>query len=104
MANIYEGDFTYLRDEMDIHPLAELFEECLAAMKQYSSPWWFELKGNPAELAAKQIHEPALLIHMNTFKKGVEKVIGRKLGEGELTYNNHALKQEFDEKYQAMKA
>ena len=104
MAKIYEGDFTYLQDEMDIHPLAELFEECLEAMHRYPSPWWFELRNDPAALAAKQIHEPALLVRMNTFKKGVEKVIGRKLAEGELTFKNMELKKEFDEKYQAMNA
>lgn len=104
MSKMYEGDFNYLRDELDIHPQSQRFEECLTAMKKYSSPWWYELKGDAKELAAMQMNEPVLLILMNTFKKGVEKVLGRKIGDNELSHNNTELKKEFEAHYQALHA
>lgn len=105
MAGIYMGHFDYLRDKLDINPVKEneRFEECLAAMEKYPTPWWYDLRHNHEELAACQIDEPVLLIRWYAFKDGVEKVLGRKLAENELHSQNTALLEEFREKYQRLK-
>ena len=98
----YMGNFDYLRDKLDIDPIKESarFEECLCAMEKYDSPWWHELRHNDLALAIKQIDEPVLLIRWNIFKAAVEKILERKLYEGELTSTNTALLSEIKEKYQ----
>ena len=106
MASSYRGNFAYVEDVLGVSPSRESkrFESCQDAMEKYSTPWWHELRHDNVELAAMQIKEPVLLISMNTFKKGVEEVLGRKLKTDELSFTNDALRTEFYEKYAAMKA
>lgn len=98
----YMGNFDYLRDKLDINPIKERarFDECLEAMEKYDTPWWHELRHDDMALAIKQIDEPVLLIRWNVFKAAVEKILERKLAEGELTSSNTALLAEIKEKYQ----
>ena len=102
----YVGNFSYLRDTLGISPVKtpERFDNCLVAMEQYDTPWWYDLRNSLEDLAAAQISEPILLIEWNDFKKGVELVLGRKLCHNEnLAMDNQELLHEFKTKYEAMK-
>ncbi len=93
-------DFDYVREVLRINPGTQCwhFEKCLQAMRQYNESWW-RLLHDEGELAAKQIDEPVLLIPIETFKAGVEAVIGRKITKYELSLQNLALIAEFKKKY-----
>ena len=101
MNNRSAQDLRYVIDYLEINPgkQPERYESCLETMSRYCAPWWLELKGNPVELANCQIDQPTLLIPWKVFTEGVEKVIGRKLGEKELSSANTSLIEEFHKKY-----
>ena len=95
-------DMRYVLEGLEINPATspERFSQCLDAMVKYDKPWWSELRGNIVALANAQIDQPVLLIPWNTFKAGVEKVLGRPLMKGELSSANTELIKEFHKKYE----
>ncbi len=76
-------------------------------MEEYSKngdAWWIEHSGDTAELAARQLEEPFLLIQMNDFVNGLQKVLGRPVNSKEISSKNKELIAEFKNKYPAYKA
>ena len=101
MNNRSAQDLRYVEDYLELNSIKdyERYTACLETMSLYCAPWWLELKGNPVELANCQIDQPTLLIPWKVFTEGVEKVIGRKLAEKELSSANTTLIAEFHKKY-----
>lgn len=91
----------YLRETFEINPATNphAFVGCLDAMERYEDPWWFN-ENDERVLAHWQIDEPRLLIPWRTFKRGVEKVLGRSLDDEELHSGNVELIRQFHEAYQ----
>lgn len=97
----YMGHFDYLEDVLGMKPSHKDFRRNLEAMEKYESPWWFELRNNPVELAAKQMEEPVLLIESDLFVKGVQKVLGTSVSKQALLQGDKDIIEAFKEKYQA---
>ena len=65
------------------------------AMKKYDTSWW-ESK-DPVEVARYQTFEPTLLVDMNLYWSGVEKIVGRDVYLHEFGLNMEGLKNEVRE-------
>ncbi len=98
-------NFAYLEEILEFRPSSnpERFDMCLEVMQKYSDKgdrWWYDLRGDCAKLAARQLDEPVLLIPLSVFVKGVADVLGRVPDRKELSSQNKALIAEFKEKYE----
>ena len=99
------SNFSYLEEYLGFRPSSnpDDFDLCLEVMKKYSSKgdtWWYDLRGDSARLAARQIDEPVLLIRYETFVQGVALVMGQVPEQKELSCRNKAFIAKFKEKFE----
>jgi hypothetical protein len=109
MGKFAISNFSYLEDVLGFKPSSNprRFQECLRVMESYTrrgDQWWIEFRGNPVELAVRQLAEPVLLIPISTFEKGLRTVLERPVDPCEISHKNNALFVEFSEKYKAYRA
>jgi len=93
--------FGYLEEVLGIRAAADpgYFEKCLNVMEEYQkndNEWW--LSSNPIELTKHQVDESILLIPFDVLKSTLIKVLGRSIGDEELSFSNKKLIFEFKEK------
>lgn len=99
----YMGNFAYLEEVLGIKPSNSEFMRLLDKMEQDVSHWWYELRNNPVELAARQIDESDLLADIERFRQGVQKVLGKSVSRTALLQRDEAIIKEFKEKYKEYK-
>ena len=99
--------FGYLEEVLGVRAAADpiYFEQCIKVMDKYEKnhdEWW--LSTDPIELTKRQVDESILLIPYDVLKRTFTKVLGRCVGDGEISFSNEELISEFKEKVKTFTA
>ena len=94
----YSSKVNYIENFLNVTPRnAKVFDTVFEAMLRYDTEWWHD--HDEGYKAYMQFDEPVLLVPIDTFKRGVEKVIGRTVSYKELSKKNDSLREEFSLMY-----